>query len=60
MSDYRGIDLSVELQSMYDSITKVKDNDVRRELLENLENLQEEISERSKLIREVMARLKSL
>lgn len=60
MSDYRGIDLSVELQSMYDSITKVKDNDARRELLENLENLQEEISERSKLIREVMARLKSL
>jgi|GEM_PF-4232338 len=60
MSNYRGIDLSVELQSMYDAITKVKDSDVRIELLENLENLQEEISERSKLIREVMARLRSL
>ena len=60
MSKYRGIDLSMELQSMFDTIAKVKDNKVRRELLGNLENIQEEISAKSKIIREVISNLESL
>lgn len=60
MSNYRGIDLSIELQSMFDTISKVKDNEVRRELLSDLDNIKEEIREKSKIIREVIASLKSL
>ena len=40
MSSYRGIDLSIELQSMFDTIAKVKDTKVRRELLDNLANIE--------------------
>lgn len=60
MSNYRGIDLSTEFQAMFDTIAKVKDNEVRRELLENLDSIEEEVREKSKIIREVIASLKSL
>ena len=60
MSSYRGIDLSIELQSMFDTIAKVKDTKVRRELLDNLANIEEEISAKSKFVREVIASLKAL
>lgn len=60
MSNYIGIDLSIEFQSMFDIIAKVKDNDVRRELLSSFVNIEEEISAKSNIIREVIASLKSL
>lgn len=60
MSDYRGIDLSTEFQEMFDTINKIKDTKVREELLDKLDNMQEEISEMSNIIRHVIANLKSL
>lgn len=60
MSKYRGIDLSMELQSMFDTIMKVTDLQVQEELLDNLENLQEEIEARSSCIREAIVNLESL
>mgnify|MGYP003260073134 CR=1 FL=1 len=60
MSDYRGIDLSIEFQSMFNAIVKVKDRKVRMELLENLGNIQQVISTKSKVIREVITSLGEL
>lgn len=60
MSDYRGIDLSIEFQSMFNAIVKVKDGKVRMELLENLGNIQQVISTKSKVIREVITSLGEL
>ena len=60
MSDYGGIDLSIEFQSMFNAIVKVKDRKVRMELLENLGNIQQVISTKSKVIREVITSLGEL
>ena len=54
MSNYRAIDLSKEIQDMYDTILKVTNLQERKELIEKLEILTENLSKKSKTLRDAI------
>ena len=57
---YKGLDLSNEIQDMYELILKVEDKNIREQLQIQLSNINYTIDEKGKVIKDIIRRLEEL
>lgn len=57
---YKGLDLSEDIQYMYELILKVEDSNIRNQLQMQLSNINHVIAEKGKIIKDVIGKLEEL
>lgn len=57
---YKGLDLSEDIQCMYELILKVEDSNIRKQLQIQLSNINHVITEKGKIIKDVIGKLEEL
>ncbi len=57
---YKGLDLSNEIQDMYELILKVEDKNIREQLQIQLSNINYTIDKKGKVIKDIIRRLEEL
>lgn len=57
---YKGLDLSEDIQRMYELILKVKDSNIRNQLQTQLSNISDAIDKKGKIIKDAIKKLEEL
>lgn len=57
---YKGLDLSEDIQYMYELTLKVEDSNIRNQLQMQLSNINHVIAEKGKIIKDVIGKLEEL
>lgn len=57
---YKGLDLSEDIQCMYELILKVEDSNIRNQLQTQLSNISDAIDKKGKIIKDAIKKLEEL
>lgn len=57
---YKGLDLSEDIQRMYELILKVEDSNIRNQLQTQLSNISDAIDKKGKIIKDAIKKLEEL